>query len=379
MATWFDELPRLLSTLAERWGIEFGSPIPRGSVSVVIRCRLRDGRHGVLKVSPDHARLAGEAAALEGWTTPHTPALLALDERLGALLLEAIEPGTALVDSAAYPSLADVAELLTSLHTDGIPDPSCPPVEQRVAYLFDSSTKLYAADPHLAEHVPSELYDRGRRLAVRLAADASPTVLLHGDLTPSNIVDGGERRGLVAIDPAPCLGDAAFDAVDLVLWRAEDVETIETRCGELAEAIGARPERLLAWCTAFAGMAALEVAACAGRPARARRGPCRPRSPRTGRVRRSRGGEPPRRSWSVPSPSGRWASRHLTRRHPSECLQPRAEERSLQSVSDDTSRNRCARSRVSLLQPRKEVSGWRGTVRDDRRAGRLRQSPWACC
>jgi streptomycin 6-kinase len=31
-------------------------------------------------------------------------------------------------------------------------------------------------------------------------------------LTPSSILDGGAERGLVAIDPAPCLGDPAFDA-----------------------------------------------------------------------------------------------------------------------------------------------------------------------
>jgi streptomycin 6-kinase len=266
VATWFAELPDRLSTLTEKWRIELGSPIPRGSVSVVIRCRLEDGRRGVLKVSPDRARLANEAAALESWATPHAPAVLALDERLGALLIEAIEPGTPLVDSGTYPSLESVAELLTSLHADGIPDPSYPPLERRVAYLFDSSTKLYAGSPELAERVPPELYDRGRRLATRLAADASPPVLLHGDLTPSNILDGGERRGLVAIDPAPCLGDAAFDAIDLVLWQADEIETIETRSDELAVATGARPERLLAWCTAFAGMAALELATSPGTP-----------------------------------------------------------------------------------------------------------------
>jgi len=255
-----------LRTLVERWEIELGSPIPRGSVSVVVRCRLRDGRRGVLKVSPDRARLADEAAALESWATPHTPAVLALDEPLGALLIEAIEPGTPLDESAAYPSLESVAELLTSLHAAGVLDPAHPPLERRVAYLFDSSTKLYAADPKLAERVPTELYERGRRLAMRLVADAAPTVLLHGDLTPSNILDGGEQRGLVAIDPAPCLGDASFDAIDLVLWQTAEVETIETRSEELAGAIGARPDRLLAWCTAFAAMTALELAASPDAP-----------------------------------------------------------------------------------------------------------------
>jgi streptomycin 6-kinase len=95
---------------------------------------------------------------------------------------------------------------------------------------------------------------------MRLAADAAPTVLLHGDLTPVNVLDGGSERGLVAIDPAPCLGDPAFDAIDLVFWRADDHETIATRAEQLAPAIGSDASRLLGWCAAFAAMVALELA-----------------------------------------------------------------------------------------------------------------------
>ncbi len=84
---------------------------------------------------------------------------------------------------------------------------------------------------------------------------------MHGDLTPSNILDGGARRGLVAIDPAPCLGDdVAFDAIDLLLWQADDVVTIAERARLLAPAIGADADHLFEWCTAFAAMAALELA-----------------------------------------------------------------------------------------------------------------------
>jgi streptomycin 6-kinase len=106
---WFDELPSVLSGLGERWQLEFGSLIPRGSMSVVIRCRMTDASPAVLKVSPDRRRLATEAAALERWTTPRTPSVLAVDESAGALLLEAIEPGTPLVDSLLYPPLESVA------------------------------------------------------------------------------------------------------------------------------------------------------------------------------------------------------------------------------------------------------------------------------
>ena len=229
---WFDRLPGLLTALAQRWQLELGSPIPRGSMSVVVRCRMADGRPAVLKASPGRARLAFEAAALQGWHTVHSPAVLALDERLGAMLMEAIEPGTPLVVSSTYPGVERIAELLRALHRH----------------------------PQVEAVVPPDLYERGRALATRLARHDLPTVLLHGDLTPSNVLDGGAERGLVAIDPAPCLGDAAFDAVDLILWQADDLETIQARAERLAAATGMEARRLLAWCAAFAGMSALEMA-----------------------------------------------------------------------------------------------------------------------
>jgi len=257
---WIGALPAVLGDLGERWNIEWGTLVQRGSMSVVIRCRTADGRPAVLKASPERARVAHEAAALARWRTIHVPAVLAVDESVGALLIEAVEPGTPLVDTAAYPRLDKLVALLTSLHEDGVPDPLYRPVADHIAYLFDSGRKNYERKPDIAELVPPELYARGRRLAMRLAADAAPTVLLHGDLTPVNVLDGGAERGLVAIDPAPCLGDPAFDAIDLVLWRADDLETIAVRAEQLARGIGADAGRLLDWCSAFAGMAALEIA-----------------------------------------------------------------------------------------------------------------------
>jgi streptomycin 6-kinase len=257
--TWLDELPPLLVDLSERWQLDLESLIQRGSISVVMRCRTAEGRHAVLKVGPDRRRLREEAAALGRWHTPHVPAVLAEDETVGALLIEAIEPGTPLDEASGYPRLEKLAALITSLHADAGDDLPYRPVDERIAYLYDAGRKNFERRPDLAAVISPELYESGRRLAMRLAADAPATVLLHGDLTPANILDGGER-GLVAIDPAPCVGDPAFDAIDLVLWRAEDVGTITARAEQLAPAIGAEARRLVRWCSAFAAMTALELA-----------------------------------------------------------------------------------------------------------------------
>jgi len=116
---WLDGLPPVLAGLAKRWHLVFESLIQRGTVSVVIRCRTADARSAVLKISPDRRRIADEARALARWHTAHVPDVLAVDESHGALLIEAIEAGTALVESGAYPCLETLGQLVQALHREG--------------------------------------------------------------------------------------------------------------------------------------------------------------------------------------------------------------------------------------------------------------------
>jgi streptomycin 6-kinase len=257
---WLDDLPPVLRDLAERWQVSYDSVIQRGSMSVVLRCHRDDDRPAVLKVSPDRPRLAGEAASLARWRTPHVPRVIAVDGNVGALLIEAIWPGVSLEESGTIPSARTVAALLASLHLPPTSDAPYRPLEERAEYLFESGLSNYVRRPDLDAVIPRPLYERGRRAAARLAADRVATVVLHGDLTPANILDGGPERGLVAVDPAPCLGDAAFDAIDLLLWQPEDADTFTARADQLAAALGVDADRLLRWSAAFAAMNALEIA-----------------------------------------------------------------------------------------------------------------------
>src|SRR4051812_32354465 len=96
---WFEALPAVLAELGERWEIEWGPVVRRGSMSVVVRCETANGQPAVLKVSPARERVAHEASALARWRTTHVPAVLAVDESVGALLIEAVEPGTPIAEA----------------------------------------------------------------------------------------------------------------------------------------------------------------------------------------------------------------------------------------------------------------------------------------
>jgi streptomycin 6-kinase len=233
-------------------------------MSVVIRCRTADARNAVCKLCPDTTRLAREAAALQSWTTPHAPTVFAADTTVGALLIEAIEPGTSLAEAPTRPSVDSVADMLSSLHDQASTREGFPSVTDRIAWLFDAWDHELNRNPELRELMAADLPARGRHLAMRLAADLVPPVLLHGDLNPGNLLDGGPRRGLVAIDPAPCIGDAAFDATDLVFAAATDPEAISSYIEDLAPAARVSPDRLLNWCIAFAGMDGSEIAQAHG-------------------------------------------------------------------------------------------------------------------
>lgn len=262
--SWLEGVPPLLSDLAERWQLAQLALVRRGTVSLVVSCRRSDGRPAVLKVSPDVARINAEAQALLMWQTPHVPEILATDTTHGAVLMEAIEPGTALDESGRLPDMAAVAALLHALHDHAPPAASVRTVAERIAALHASGAANYDRRPDLQELIPRSLYDRGRRAAESPAAEPSRRVVLHGDLTPANVLDGGTRRGLVAIDPAPCRGDAAFDSIDLLMWQAEDLGTLTARADELGHRLGCPPERLVTWCAAFAASVALEEAEAAG-------------------------------------------------------------------------------------------------------------------
>ncbi len=198
---WLASLPATHATLATRWQLQLGPELPGGLLSCVREVRLPDGSSAILKVGAPWPRTRHEIDALRAWGGRCAPELLASDGELGAMLLERIRPGTHPASAGA----ADIASLLTQLHTDsptGLPTLG-DVVRRRIVRAADegraSATKAEWALAKITE----------------LERDPPPAVLLHGDFDERNLLVC-ERRGLCAIDPLPCVGDPAYDAANWV-------------------------------------------------------------------------------------------------------------------------------------------------------------------
>lgn len=236
VAPWWAALPVTAAALSESWGLEIGVPVGRGNTSLVLRCRRADGRAAILKLSPDAELATAEASALRAWSrSGRVPAVWGYDGAAGALLLEAIASELPLSEGGSDAGLAEVAALIGDLHRSsaGVEAHGSVPLADRVEFIFDLWTRRYGRAAEVTEVVPLGRLHRGRELARGLARDTGAAVLLHGDLHPGNVLDGGSGRGLVAIDPRPCVGEAAFDAVDWVFWQA-DASSWRRRSEELA-------------------------------------------------------------------------------------------------------------------------------------------------
>lgn len=242
---WLERLPGVIARAATRWGLEIEAPMDGGLLSCVLAARRPGGVPAVLKITGPWTAASHEALALEHWDGGPTPRLLDFDEGLSALLLERIWPG----DATAAGSWDQVARLVSALQATppassliAVLPPLAPVVEERFVTAGAEAAARSAAES--AELVPR--IQRARLAAGELLADfAGPGVLVHGDLEYRNILRC-QRRGLAAIDPAPCIGDPAYDAAYCAA-EGQPAVGLERRCQALAVHASLDASRVLRW------------------------------------------------------------------------------------------------------------------------------------
>ncbi|WP_410646863.1 aminoglycoside phosphotransferase family protein [Amycolatopsis sp. cmx-4-54] len=251
VAAWCDELPALVERLAARWGLTVVDAKP-GNTGRTLICRGDDGLTKVLKLTPDHTIAASEAAALRAWEgCSRVVQVLDTELAAGAILLEGIDPGTQLLEVGANVPWAEVGDLLTQIHSV-TPPSDFPPLEDRVVFMYRLAERGLRGS--VAEATLSlETLDRARLRALALATGGGGNAIVHGDLHPGNVLDGGPGRGAVAIDPRPSVGDPSFDLADWVTLPMRDGGTLEDGFDLIAPHLpGFDAGRVRAWCVALA-------------------------------------------------------------------------------------------------------------------------------
>lgn len=228
-------------------------------------CERRDGTTAVLKLSPDPDLGRVETSALLAWrSSGRVPRVLEFDRESGALLMEAIRPGTPLADVQAEARIGEIAGLVRDLHAaqDERDLKKFPPLVERVEFIF-AFWGQRLQKPEVSSGVSRELFERSRVSARELATRPGRRALLHGDLHARNVLEGS--RGLVAVDPRACVGDPAFDLVDWVLADGGDKGTLRRRARWLARAAGVDLTSLWRWCSCMAVLAVVNQLDSPGR------------------------------------------------------------------------------------------------------------------
>lgn len=239
---WLDRLPSLVADAAGAWRLEVGAPFePGGNVGWVAPVRRADGSDAVLKVECPGHRNPWAAKGLQHWAGRGAVQIFEADEATQTLLLERCAPGTTGDDLDVMSANRAVASVLAVLHAVESPaeDEFAP-----LATLVDHFRQtMWSWFERFRPVVDRGVVAHADELFASLSSSSTDTVLLQGDLGPSNVVLS--QRGWLAIDPYPVKGDRAFD-VGHSLSRC-DLGAGGDQVAFFADRLDLDPRRIAGW------------------------------------------------------------------------------------------------------------------------------------
>ncbi len=254
-AAWLSTVPTLVQRAAHRWQLQVGEPFGVGTASWTAPATMADGTPVVLKISFPHEEARYEAVALGMWRGSAAVELLAHDAEDWALLLRRAHPGTTLLATPGSPEqqIDACVGVLANLHRAPIADLGVPILREVAHYWVTlASERASRWMSLLGDRVA--IVSRGIEQLRAFAGDDAPTVLLHGDLNPGNILldDPGTPHWL-AIDPKPMLGDPAYELwpvlnqIDDPFGHPDPQAVLLPRLLRSSQALGLPPQRVALW------------------------------------------------------------------------------------------------------------------------------------
>ncbi|SEO76649.1 aminoglycoside phosphotransferase family protein [Actinacidiphila rubida] len=248
-ASWLDELPSVVESLARDWSLTLGATLRGGHAALAVEATLTGTTAAVLKVGVPGARreLAREAAALRLADGDGYAGLLREDLDRDALLLERL--GAAMSDVVPDPAtrhdlLCDVAARGWRPVGPGVGLPTGADVARRYADLLPRLWEETgrACSPETVEDALACL-ERRRR-----AHDDRRAVLVHGDVHELNALQAADGT-FKLIDPDGLRAEPAYDVGTLVRCNPGYGDDLRARTRRLAARTGLETTAIWEWGT----------------------------------------------------------------------------------------------------------------------------------
>jgi streptomycin 6-kinase len=250
------EMRERLLDVVDAWDIRVTDPMQEGWNSFVAAAATSENVVVMLKLTAERETIAREATALGWWGEEVAPRVLRHDTRLGAMLMERLEPGAAI----DWRNAADTVEVVSVL--EGVHRPLAgarlplPLLSDLGAEALETMRQDAEQKRHL---VGADVADMALVVLHHLFArtEATDRVVLHGDAVPVNVLVAHD--GLRVIDPRPAIGERAYDAG---YWSTFSGYGRDARSNVsiLARTLHLEEQRVLAWAWALAVKRLLQLA-----------------------------------------------------------------------------------------------------------------------
>lgn len=204
---WLGRLDHLIADLETRWRVRVTGLVGELSYNVVAFAEGESGTPYVLKLSPPSDNLEREVAALRQYDGDGICCLVEADEKVGALLLERLEPGASLGNREDDELATRIcADLLAQLWRPA-PEPNLFRTLRSWARALPNYLSAY---PQGDGPLPHRLVKRACSLLEDLLQDTETPMLLHADLHHANVLSA-TRQPYLAIDPKGIVGPRGYD------------------------------------------------------------------------------------------------------------------------------------------------------------------------
>jgi streptomycin 6-kinase len=211
---WLDQLPALVESQSQQWGLELDGEPLHGSNALVVPVR-RHGEPYALRLCPPGDDVARESRALRVWDGRGVVRLFEADESSGSMLLERLDHTHTLASEPLDIAVPIVAGLTRTLAV---------PVHDDVrstAEVADEHLATFERDwTALGAPTPRGQLRYALGLAAELAAESTANLAADGDLHYEQVLASRRARWLV-VDPVLLRGDPEYD-LGRVLWSRLD-------------------------------------------------------------------------------------------------------------------------------------------------------------